>query len=179
MSQIANLKLSRATALGGLSVNLNHLKRHTDDNMSIDEHTSDEETLPLNPNQTNNITYLKNIFPIKLKYNKIIKLCRRRKVIQFVNYKYKIDPENYCREKLLLYIPWQQNELKILETYKTYIDAYSHFQKQIHEKMKIYEPAAQIIEHALLDYNENPEKFIPNSHPTIEEHQQYSSRFRY
>ena len=26
MSQIANLKLSRATALGGLSVNLNHLK---------------------------------------------------------------------------------------------------------------------------------------------------------
>ena len=35
--------------------------------------------------------------------------------------------------------------------------------------MKIYEPAAQIIEHALLDYDENPEKFIPNSHPTIED----------
>ena len=54
--------------------------------MSIDEHTSDEETLPLNPNQTNNITDLKHIFPIKLKYNKIIKLRRRHKVIQFVNY---------------------------------------------------------------------------------------------
>ena len=28
MSQIANRKLSRATAIGGLSVNLNHLKKH-------------------------------------------------------------------------------------------------------------------------------------------------------
>ena len=90
-------------------------------------------------------------------------------MIRFVNYKYKVDPENYCREKLLLYIPWQQNELKILEKFKTYIDAYNHFQKQIHEKMKIYEPAAQIIEHALLEYEEHPDKFISNSSSTIED----------
>ena len=41
--------------------------------------------------------------------------------------------------------------------------------KQIHEKMKIYEPAPQIIEHALLEYEEHPDKFIPNSSSTIEE----------
>ena len=88
---------------------------------------------------------------------------------------YKVDPENYCREKLLLYIPWQQNELKILEKFKTYIDAYNHFQKQIHEKMEIYEPAAQIIEHALLEYEEHPDKFIPNSSSTIEMEMEWKS----
>ena len=38
-----------------------------------------------------------------------------------------------------------------------------------HLKMKIYEPAAQIIEHALLEYEEHPEKFIPTPHATIED----------
>ena len=35
--------------------------------------------------------------------------------------------------------------------------------------MKIYKPAAQIIEHALLEYEEHPEKFIPTPHATIED----------
>ena len=35
--------------------------------------------------------------------------------------------------------------------------------------MKIYEPAAQIIEHTLLEYEEHPDKFIPNSSSTIED----------
>ena len=39
----------------------------------------------------------------------------------------------------------------ILEIIQNIQDAYNHFQKQIHEKMKIYGCAAQIIEHALLE----------------------------
>ena len=35
--------------------------------------------------------------------------------------------------------------------------------------MKIYEPAAQIIGHALLEYEEHPENFIPTPHATIED----------
>ena len=139
----------------------------SDDEMSVNENSSDEENEDITK-QSSNTHNLNQLFPIKIK-NKTIKLRKHRKVIRFVNYKYKVDPENYCREKLLLYIPWQQNELKILEKFKTYIDAYYHFQKQIHEKMKIYEPAAQIIEHALLEYEEHPDKFIPNSSSTIED----------
>ena len=139
----------------------------SDDEMSVNENSSDEENEDITK-QSSHTHNFNQLFPIKIK-NKTIKLCKHRKVIRFVNYKYKVDPENYCREKLLLYIPWQQNELKILEKFKTYIDAYNHFQKQIHEKMKIYEPAAQIIEHALLEYEEHPDKFIPNSSSTIED----------
>ena len=139
----------------------------SDDEMSVNENSSDEENEDITK-QSSHTHNLNQLFPIKIK-NKTIKLHKHRKVIRFVNYKYKVDPENYCREKLLLYIPWQQNELKILEKFKTYIDAYNHFQKQIHEKMKIYEPATQIIEHALLEYEEHPDKFIPNSSSTIED----------
>ena len=134
--------------------------------MSINEDSSDEDT-PATQTRNNDTNDLTKIFPIKLTHNKILKLRKQHKVICFVNYKYKIDPENYCREKLLLNFPWQHNELNILQTHKTYIDAYNLFQKKIIEKMKIYEPAAQIIEHALLEYEEHPEKFIPTPHATI------------
>ena len=140
----------------------------SDDNMSIDEDSSDEDT-PATHTANTDTTDLKQIFPIKLTHNKTIKLHKQRKVIRFVNYKYKIDPENNCREKLLLYVPWQHNELNILKTHTTYIDAYNHFQKKITEKMKIYEPATQIIEHAVLEYEEHPDQFIPTLHATIED----------
>ena len=146
----------------------NNKQTQSDDEMSINENTSDDD------NSENNIQHtdtdkLQTLFPIKLKNKRILKLRKHCKVIRFVNYKYKKDPENYCRKKLLLYIPWQNNELNILKNYKTYIDAYNNFQKQIHDKMKIFEPAAQIIEHALIEYEEHPDKFIPNSNSIIED----------
>ena len=35
--------------------------------------------------------------------------------------------------------------------------------------MKIIKPAAQIIEHALIEYKEHPDKFLPNSNSIIED----------
>ena len=140
----------------------------SNDEMSINENTLDDDNSEKDTQNTNT-DKLQKLFPIKLKNNRILKLHKHCKVIQFVNYKYKIDPENYCCEKLLLYIPWQKNELNILENYKTYIDAYNNFQKQIHDKMKFFEPAAQIIEHALIEYEEHPDKFLPNSNSIIED----------
>ena len=136
----------------------------SDNEVSVEESSSDEES---NIQQHNNKSNISHLFPIKLK-NKIIKLRKHRKVIRFVNYKYKVDPENYCREKLLLYIPWQYNELKILQKYATYIDAYNYYQKQIQIKMNIYEPTAKTIENAIIEYEEHPEKFAPNSNLIIE-----------
>ena len=98
----------------------------SDDDMSINEDSSDEDT-PATQTRNNDTNDLRKIFLIKLTHNKILKLC---KLIHFINYKYKIDPENYCHEKLLLYIPWQHNELNILQTHKTYIDVYNHFLKK-------------------------------------------------
>ena len=146
----------------------NNKQTESADEMSINENTSDDENCE-NNTQNTDTEKLQRLFPIKLRNRRILKLRKHRKVIRFVNYKYKIDPENYCREKLLLYIPWQNNELNILKNHNTYIDAYNNFQKQIHKKMKIFEPAAQIIEHALIEYEEHPDKFLPNSNSLIED----------
>ena len=40
-------------------------------------------------------TELNNLFPFYLR-NKVIYKHKKCKVICFVNYKYKVDPENYC-----------------------------------------------------------------------------------
>ena len=50
------------------------------------------------------------LFPIHLGNNKILYKRRKSKIIQFVNYKQKLDPENYYRECLLLYTPWRHEE---------------------------------------------------------------------
>ena len=47
------------------------------------------------------------LFPIHLRCNKILFKCKKSKIIQFVNYKKKVDQENYCRECLMLYTPWR------------------------------------------------------------------------
>ena len=52
----------------------------SDDNMSIDENSSDEDTVTIRTKDTNT-TDLKKLFPIKLTHNKILKLCKQRKVI--------------------------------------------------------------------------------------------------
>ena len=63
----------------------------------------------------------------------------------------------------------KKNENSILQKFPTYIEAYNNLQKQIHNKMKIYEPAAEIIEHVLLEYEEHPDKFHPNFNSIIDE----------
>ena len=63
----------------------------------------------------------------------------------------------------------KKNENSVLQKFPSYIEAYNNFQKQIHNKMKIYEPAAELIEHALLEYEEHPEKFHPTFNSIIDE----------
>ena len=165
---LKNMCLADYISLTDTIYNSTNYKVQSEDEMSVYENTSDEEGTDTIIND-NDIINLKKYFPIKLQNKRIIKLRKHRKIIRFVNYKYKIDPSNYCCEKLLLYIPWQKNENSILQKFPTYIEAYNNLQKQIHNKMKIYEPAAEIIEHALLEYEEHPDKFHPNFNSIIDE----------
>ena len=65
--------------------------------MAIDaEETYDNKQIQSDSNDsTSQGTEPNNLFPIYLR-NKVIYKCKKCKVIRFVNYKYKIDPENYC-----------------------------------------------------------------------------------
>ena len=71
------------------------------------------------------------------------------KVICFVNYKYKLDPENYCRERLLLYTHWRHEETDLYYGRVTYVEAFEVQRQCIENKMKIYEPMAVKLTEAL------------------------------
>ena len=96
-----NMCLADYISLTDTIYNATNYKVQSEDEMSVDKNTSDEEGTDTIIND-NDIINLKKYFPIKLQNKRIIKFCKHRKIMRFVNYKYKIDPSNYCHEKLLL-----------------------------------------------------------------------------
>ena len=79
------------------------------------------------------------------------------KVIRFVNYKYKLDPENYCRERLLLYTPWRHEEIDLYYGKETYIETFEVQRQCIENKMKMnYDDIAPSTQHEELEHIEFP-----------------------
>ena len=74
-----------------------------------------------------------------------LKLRSKDKIIRFVNYSLKKCPEEYYRERLLLYIPWTK-EIDILSQFTSYKDSYNHHKEAIMDKLRIYEPLSSILE---------------------------------
>ena len=62
-----------------------------------------------------------------------------------MNYKQKLDPENYYRERLLLYTPWRHEETDLYHGKQTYAEAFDCMKNMIQHKMAVYEPMAQIL----------------------------------
>ncbi|KAE8739092.1 hypothetical protein FOCC_FOCC015415 [Frankliniella occidentalis] len=55
----------------------------------------------------------KNSMELKNKSGYITK-CLHSKIIRYRNYHYEIDPENYLRENIMLYLPWRNEKAEIL-----------------------------------------------------------------
>jgi len=68
----------------------------------------------------------------------------KKNVIRFVKYNKHIDYEKFCREKLLLYVPFDQNENTLKHNFPTWEAAYI-----------AYETTVQTNE-ARFTYNVNP-----------------------
>ena len=90
------------------------------------------------------------IFPMYLRNGKILTRRKKRKVLRFVNYKEKVDPENYYRERLLLYVPWRKESTDLFHGQASYHDAFKLKTPQIVQMMQIYEPMSHILEEAML-----------------------------
>ena len=88
------------------------------------------------------------LFPIYLKGGRVLYKRKKNKVIRFVNYRKHLDPENFYREKLLLYTPWRYEEKDLYHGQKNYKEAYEIKREIIFLKMKEYEPLSQILKEA-------------------------------
>ena len=61
------------------------------------------------------------------------------KVIRYVRYNKKKDPENYCREKLMLFMPWRNEAKDLLDTFDTYEAHYNSLKTSLEAKGNEYE----------------------------------------
>ena len=84
-------------------------------------------------------------FPLRMRNGIMLRQLSKNKVIRFRNNRQKDDLENYCRERLMLYIPWKK-EKDILGNFGSYEEAFRAEYEKIKEKMKEYEPMSEQLE---------------------------------
>ena len=100
---------------------------------SDNEMDFNEENTPNNIDDQNRSRYsvLQNGFKVTLR--------SRPKVLRYVRYSEKIDPNHFYREQLMLFQPWRNENSDLLGGFETYVDHYKHIFKRIQAKRREYE----------------------------------------
>ena len=78
-------------------------------------------------------------FLLKTKAGTVYKSRKVPKVIRYVRYNKKKDPENYYREKLMLFMPWRNEAKDLLSTFDTYETHYNSIKTSLEAKSNEYE----------------------------------------
>ena len=78
-----------------------------------------------------------------------LKKHQKARIIWYVNYSIKKDPENYYRERLMLFYPWKDESVDLIAGHNSYEDSYKKKQKQIEVVRKEYEPYNDVLEEAI------------------------------
>ena len=74
---------------------------------------------------------------------------QKARIIWYVNYSIKKDPENYYRERLMPFYPWKDESVDLIAGSNSYEDSYKKKQKQIKVVHKEYEPYNDVLEEAI------------------------------
>ena len=88
------------------------------------------------------------------------------RIIRFVRYNRKKDPENYFREQLMLYMPWRNEEKDLLGSFDTYRDHYNLMKESLQSKSNEYEHHTEELEVArqMIEEEENAyDQIAPNA----------------
>ena len=115
----------------------------TNQTMAPDVNNIDEEHLEAHDAESGYIA--EGMFPIELKNGLKLKCRLQPKIIRFVNYRQRTNPEDYARERLLLYTPWRK-ESEILSKYSSYHEALQDKMSVILAKLLEYEPLSSVLE---------------------------------
>ena len=74
-----------------------------------------------------------------------IVLRRKPKILRYVKYNLKIDPENYFREQLLLFYPWRNEEKDLLNGHETYEMSFKAVSQQIDSVKLEYDANSELL----------------------------------
>ncbi|KAK3087854.1 hypothetical protein FSP39_011503 [Pinctada imbricata] len=124
-------------------------KNDHQDEVNDDDTDPDHDNLEFSDDDT--LVTLKNGIVIRRRVHELI--------LRYVRYNLKTDPENYYREKLLLFMPWRDESVDLLNKHKSYEEHYKQVHFLIDHKAKMYEKNFEEIEQAMQRAEEEFEQY--------------------
>ena len=95
---------------------------------------------------------------IELSNGIVIKQWQNPHIIHYRNYSKKIDPENYYREKLVLFYHWRKEHIDLIGKFDTYEEHYKALEDQILPVQLKYERNNDILQKAMEEINAKQNK---------------------
>ena len=143
---------------------LENLEEKNDD--EIDESSSSDENE--NPLQDENDANDRRTSDILYETKNGTKYKKRKvaRIIRYVRYNKKNDSENYYRERLMLFIPWRNEERDLISGFKTFEAHYKALKTSIESKSNEYEHHAEELELArqMMEDEDSPyDQIAPNA----------------
>ena len=94
-------------------------------------------------------------------------LIKRQKprTIRSVRFNKNKDPENYCREQIMLYTPWRNEKKDLLKDFNMYQDRFETVKDLVEEHRKQYENHSEILDQAVqgIESEANENIVAPNA----------------
>ncbi|XP_062567926.1 uncharacterized protein LOC134230168 [Saccostrea cucullata] len=138
-------------------------------NMSNDEEENDSD---LDFGESDTLVTLRN--GIKIRRRKV------PRVIRYVRFNIKTDPENYYREKLMLFLPWRVESVDLISGTDSFEKSFNRRKSFLTNKVKEYEYNAEQLDAALQmaseDFSEAYDELAPNAQQTEGEDENEGSR---
>ena len=106
------------------------------------EDNLDDDIIVENENKCSEVYFLgRGAKVVRRKKCKIIRSVRFHKMIN--------DPENYCREQLMLYTAWQNESKDLIGNCETYQERYKQLNDVITENKKMFEYNGEVLDKAI------------------------------
>ena len=92
-------------------------------------------------------------------------LVKRQKprIIRSVRFNKNKDPENYCREQIMLYTAWRNENTDLLKDFQTYQDRYEIIKDVIEQNRRQYENHTEVLDQAVQDIESEENLVAPNT----------------
>ena len=130
----------------------------------INQNDSDDD-LEKNPNSDAEFSSSETL--LTLKNGIVIKRRRNDRILRYVHYSRKSDPENHFREKLMLFLPWKNEHTDLLGGCDSYEAHYKKISHVIENRVSRYEHHTDELEEAMLaaeeDHNAQYDELAPNA----------------
>ncbi|KAK3097672.1 hypothetical protein FSP39_011969 [Pinctada imbricata] len=137
-------------------------KKKTD----IQDEVNDDD---LNTDDDENLEFTEDDVLVTLKNGISIKRRIHDLILRYVRYNVKTDPENHYRERLLLFMPWRDESVDLLNGHNSYQEHYRQVHLLVDNKANFYEKNIDDIERAMQEAEEEfaqHDEIAPNAQQT-------------